>query len=745
MYSASKSEVIEYSLEIDYMMFGPEKYEATSMAINNQIPAPLLKFTVGDTARIEVTNKMDVETSVHWHGLLLPNFQDGVPYLTTPPILPGETFIYEFPLLHSGTYWYHSHTGLQEQLGIYGPIIIEDRDYSEPIGGDHAIVFSDWTDENPNTILKNLRRGNEWYNIKKGTAIPLLEVIWEGALGAQIDFWSQRMESMDIADIYYPSFLTNGRKIYSIPKTIGKTRLRFVNASASTQFWVSMGMAGDIVALDGVDIEPVRQDSFFIAIAETYDIVLDLPMDNTIEIKAMAQDGSGFTSLFIGQGPDTLRPDGPFPPDQIDMMKKMSKMDMQMGAPAMKYNPEEENPQELMREWGMEHSSMEENIPKSKSSNKVTIGNNIHSGHNYHDTLKPHASIISDSTMISMNHSAMFAEYGYDKFRSRDSSEIKPKAPIRKILLNLTGNMWRYIWSMNGVPLAETDKIKIKKGEIVQITLNNLTMMHHPMHLHGHFFRVLTKQGSFSPLKHTVNIPPMNTTTIEFSANADGDWFFHCHVLYHMKGGMARILSYGTPRDKRLTDFPVDNLTKSGDELYTWGTLIGQSNMAAIEFTSSDIRNQWNLELEYSYNRNGEADISYERYLSDYFRLFIGANAENPKRDSLYKLRDLDAVAVIGMRWLTPYLMDLDIRLDHLLRPEVRLAREIYIIPYVFLEGELEYRIDFGILGDSNSENGFEQDLDWGVSTEIILSRDFSLRAGFDNRFGWGGGLLYRL
>ena len=261
----AQNDTIDYQLTIDEEKLSPAGKEVMSMTVNGSVPGPTLRFTEGDYGRITVTNNMKVETSVHWHGLLLPNFQDGVPYLTTPPIGPDTTFQYFFPLKQSGTYWYHSHTMLQEQSGVYGSIVIEPKKKTLDYDRDLVLVLSDWTNQKPMNVLRNLKRGNEWYNIKKGTATPLSRVIGRGAFGAQLNFWRQRMEAADIADIYYDAFLTNGQQTQSYPgfKPGEKVRIRIINASASSQFWMTFG--GDdplLVAADGLDVVPVKQNIY---------------------------------------------------------------------------------------------------------------------------------------------------------------------------------------------------------------------------------------------------------------------------------------------------------------------------------------------------------------------------------------------------------------------------------------------------------------------------------------------------
>lgn len=727
-----------YTLSIKKDMVNNAEKPVPAMTVNGTIPGPTLTFQEGGYAIIYVKNEMDVETSVHWHGILLPNFFDGVPYLTTPPILPGETQKYEFPLKQSGTYWYHSHTMLQEQSGVYGSIVIEPKEKKLEYDSDLVILLSDWTNQKAMNVLRNLKRGNEWYNIKKGTATPLNQVIARGGFGAQMNFWKQRMEGADIADIYYNAFLNNGLPITEYPdlKPGEKVRVRFINGSASSQYWLTFGVKDPLlVSADGLDVEPVIHNKTFIAIAETYDFIITIPESGKIEIRATAQDGSGQTSAYLGNGKILSAPDVPRP-DKIGMMMQMAKMDMKMGAPAMKFNPSEEEPDEMEEKWGMhmeekmnmdemDHSEMEK-LPKPKDHSQMEMNSNM------------------EASMGKMPGMDMFAEYNYNYLKSPEKTSFPADEPVNEVLLNLTGNMWRYIWSMNGVPLAEADKIKIEGGKVTRITLNNLTMMHHPMHLHGHFFRVVNDQGEYSPLKHTVNIPPMQKITIEFEGTEEGDWFFHCHVLYHMMGGMARVFSYDTPRDPRLKEFPLKNLIKESDEYFTWGTANVATQMIGLNLMSSNIRNQFNFDLEYGFNQNFEAVVSYERYLYDYFRVFAGVNMENELAESL---EEINTTAMVGFRFLTPYLFDLDVRLDSKLRPEFRISREIMIFPRTSIFANYEYQMDFGwidSLAESRENSTYKGETTWSAGASYIFSRNFSIMGSYDNRFGAGGGLTIR-
>jgi len=715
--------VKEYNLTIvqNEMTLGGVK--AKAMTINGGIPGPVLEFTIGDLAIINVINKMDVETSVHWHGIILPNFFDGVPYLTTPPIKPGTTFQYRIPINQSGTYWYHSHTMLQEQKGAYGSIVIQPIEKTLEYDKDLVVVFSDWTNEKPMNVLRNLKRGNEWYQIKKGTAVPLSKAIAQGGFAAQLKMWRDRMEGADIADIYYPAFLSNGKKLANYPvfKPGEKVRLRLINASASTYYWMDFGAGNPmVVASDGVDVQPVHKNRFLFAIAETYDVIVTIP-EGKLEIIATAQDGSGHTAIHLGSGklfPAKLIDR----PDKVAMMKQMAKMDMKMGAPALIGNKKKKTPEFLMNKYGMEMNMDMDN-------------DEMDMRHMNHNTMQ------EKDTTGDFSHKERMTNFNYNFLEATEKTTFNPDIPVNEILLNLTGNMNRYVWSLNGIPLSEADKIKIKGGEITRIALNNLSMMHHPMHLHGHFFRVINENGEHSPLKHTVNVPPMQKVTIEFYNEEYGDWFFHCHILYHMMGGMARVFSYDTPRDERMEDFSIQELIDETDHYYSWGLAQLGSNFSELRLTSSNIRNEFDLRVESDYNWNSEIEFSYNRYLNDWVRIYAGVNSENKIPDSYDKF---NTVGLVGVKYFTPYMFNIDVSIDHQLRPRLRVDKEILLFPRFFLEGEYEYRADFGWVNDFEDNTSFKGEDEWLIRASYIVSRNFSIQANYSNLYGWGGGLSVR-
>jgi CopA family copper-resistance protein len=766
--------VKEYTLTIREEIVNKAGVAVKGMTVNGSIPGPVLEFTEGEYAIIYVKNEMKEETSIHWHGLVLPNFYDGVPYLNTPPIKPGQTLKYEFPINQSGTYWYHSHTMLQEQSGVYGSIVIHPKKETLVYDKEVVLMLSDWTNEKPMNVLRNLKRGNEWYGIRKGTSTPLNKVIARGAFGAQLDFWRQRMGGADVADVYYPAFLINGKQTIEYPdfKPGEKVRVRVINGGASTSFWMTFGGEDPVlVSSDGHDVVPVVKNKTFIGVSETYDFIVTIPEDGKIEYRIMAQDGSGTASAFLGSGKILAAQVVPRP-DKIGMMQKMAKMDMKMGAHALKYRPKKDERFKIKEEYGMQmdmskdpamkgmdmnHSKMEGmekddikqkqmDMPKDPAKEGMEMDHSKMEGMKKDDMQEE--VVTADSAKkdnmegeMKMEGMDLFSEYNYDYLRSPVKTNYSADAPVKEILLNLTGNMQRYIWSMNGVPLAETDKIKIEGGQVTRITLNNLTMMHHPMHLHGHFFRVINENGDYSPLKHTVNVPPMGNVTIEFYGSEYGDWFFHCHILYHMMGGMARVFSYDTPRDTRMKGFPVSELVAETNRYYSWGMVDAASHFTALRLTASNLRNQFNVSMEYGWNKNLEGEVTYERYLHDYLRVFGGVNIENDKEDSF---DSFNTTAVVGIRFLTPYLFALDARIDNELRPRISLGRSIMIFPKFSVFGYYEYRLDLGLVNDLPVAKEYTSDTVWSAGAEYMLSRNVSLMGSYDNRFGAGGGLSVR-
>jgi len=712
----TKGDTVIYRLTIGYRAVNFTGRSKKAMVINNSLPAPVLYFKEGQTAVIHVTNKMDVESSIHWHGILLPNFQDGVPYLTTPPILPGKTHTYKFRLKQSGTYWYHSHTGLQEQRGLYGAIVIEPK--QKKLSYDHnlAVVLSDWTDEDPHEVMRTLKRRSERYSIKKKMTQSLIQVITQKALMAQFKMWSQRMPGMDISDVYYPAFLLNGKKEQNYPDfKAGETiRLRVINASASTYFWLTFGgQSPRLVSADGVDVHPVPVQKVFHAIGETYDFLVTIPQEQALELRATAQDGSGTATAVIGKGEILKAPLLP-KPDLFQQMKEMAK-----------HHSGSHSGHGVKRE---KHGDQEKDFKRHKKG--------IHE-----EKMAKHENYIQHQPEL----------FSYHQLKSL--KKTVSKNPIREIKLDLTGNMWRYVWSMNNKVLSEVDKIQIKKGERLRIVLDNKTMMHHPMHLHGHFFRVLNSQGEYSPLKHTVDVPPMESVTIEFDPDEVGDWFFHCHVLYHMMGGMARVFSHSSQRDDRLKNYPASRIINDDSHWYKWAEISVMSHQMDGELIASNTRNKILLEgafswfdHKYGWHKNFEVSASYERFTSEFFRLYTGLEMENTGKEKLSGLSGLkhsDTSVQFGFRYLLPYFIGLGMNLDHKIRWKMELDYELLLFPRLELFSDWSIKVDFGLFKDSAKTVTWDQE--WSAGFEYILSKSFSFVGSYSNHFGWGTGLNLKL
>lgn len=521
---AQSQETVRYHLTVTDTLVNFAGKDKRAIAVNGTIPMPTLHFIEGDTAEIIVHNQLKESSSLHWHGLYVPNSEDGVPYLTQKPIEPGETHTYRFPIIQNGTHWYHSHSGLQEQIGMYGSLTIQKRkgDPSFRPGIDdlptEEIILSEWTNTKPESVHRMLHSGNDWGAIKKGASQSYSEAIKKGHFRTKFTNEWKRMLAMDVSDVYYDAFLWNGNLNggTNAYKPGDKIRLRIANGGASSYFWLSYaGGKITVVANDGNDVEPVEVDRLIIGVSETYDLVIEIPEAGAYEFLATPEDRSGSTSAFFGSGPiiKALRWGAldyfegmAMMNDMMNMDGSMDNMGMEMSLQQMDMNtvmyPEISGSSEMKMHAGMDHSKHSMN---------------------------------SDEKMVTLN---------YGMLRSPNPTTLPNKANIRELHFELTGNMNRYVWSMDNKVLAESEKIKIEKGENVRIILTNNSMMRHPMHLHGHDFRVLNGQGEFAPLKNVLDILPMETDTLEFNANVEGDWFFHCHILYHMMAGMNRVFSY---------------------------------------------------------------------------------------------------------------------------------------------------------------------------------------------------------
>jgi len=521
--------VVRYDLYVQDTIVNFTGKSRRAIAVNGMIPMPTLTFTEGDTAEIYVHNKMKESTSLHWHGLWLPNTEDGVPYVTQMPIEPNTTYLYRFPLIQNGTHWYHSHSGLQEQIGMYGSFIInkrlDDKKFRKGIDDlpTIPIILSEWTDYDPDNVHRMLHNATDWFAIKKGSTQSYAEAIGEGHFKTKLTNEWKRMLAMDVSDVYYDKFLINGMQDSQLREFKGgdKVRLRISNGGASSYFWLKYaGGKITVVANDGNDVEPIEVDRLLIAVSETYDVVITIPAENTaFEFLVTPEDRTKSASIFFGDGIKQLA--SPLPKLQyFEGMKMMNDM--------MKMNGD-------LDDMGMQMSLNQMDM------NVVMYPEITDQGQEHHDPNMPN---INEEDRYNGNKLSDITTLNYAMLRSPLPTNLPPSNSVKELRFELTGNMNRYVWSLNNKVISEADKILIKKGENVRIILYNGSMMRHPMHLHGHDFRLLNGQGDYAPLKNIVDIMPMETDTLEFNANAEGDWFFHCHILYHMMAGMGRIFSY---------------------------------------------------------------------------------------------------------------------------------------------------------------------------------------------------------
>ena len=516
-----------------------------AVTINGTVPAPLIRLREGQNVRIAVTNTLEEDTSIHWHGVLLPFQMDGVPGVSFPGIRPGETFVYEFPIRHAGTFWYHSHSGLQEQLGHYGPLIFDPAG-ADPVAYDreHVLVLSDWSSMHPHTMMRKLKQEAGFFNRQRLTLAGLLgEGNPEQAmpLRDRLMWGRMRMDPTDIADITGTTYtyLINGHgpqeNWTGLFRPGERVRLRVINASAMTVFNVRIpGLRMTVVQADGNDVRPVTVDEFQISVAETYDVVVEPADDRAYTIVAESVDRSG-----VGRG--TLAPrmgmSAAVPPLRPRPTLGMEDMGMagMGGASGVDHGAMGHAGGGSMAGMaGMDHGSMDMRDPANAPPDmKVGVGV---------DMIAPMPQDRTGEPGLGL------ANVGHRVLTYRDLVALKPnpdpRPPSRALEIHLTGNMERFMWSFDGRKFSEVvEPIRLARNERVRVTLVNDTMMQHPIHLHGHFFEVVNGHPGHHPLKHTVNVLPGSTVTFDLTADNPGDWAFHCHLLFHMHAGMFNVVT----------------------------------------------------------------------------------------------------------------------------------------------------------------------------------------------------------
>ena len=718
--------VVRYDLYVKDTIVNFTGKAKRAIAVNGQIPMPTLTFTEGDTAEIYVHNELNEETSLHWHGLFLPNKEDGVPNLTQMPIKPHTTHVYRFPIIQNGTHWYHSHSGLQEQIGMYGNFVMlkrpNDKTFRKGIDDlpTVPIVLSEWTDYKPENVHRMLHNATDWFAIKKNATQSYGEAIKAGHFKTKLKNEWKRMLAMDVSDVYYDKILMNGSPSTNIKSIEGKqlkagdkVRFRISNGGASSYFWLTYaGGKITVVANDGNDVEPVEVDRLIIAVSETYDVVVTIPAENTaFEFLATTEDRTNSASYYIGNGIKQLVSPQPRL-KYFEGMKMMNDM--------MKMNGD-------LDDMGMNMSlnQMDMNVvmyPEITGDSKPKQDDK--------DPNRYNANALAD--IVTLN---------YAMLKSPEKTTL-PEAPVKVLYFELTGNMNRYVWSMNNKVVSEADKILVKKGENLRLIIYNGSMMRHPMHLHGHDFRVLNGQGENAPLKNIIDIMPMETDTLEFNANVEGDWFFHCHILYHMMSGMGRVFSYQNQQPNPLIPNPKLAQRKLFADDRKMHFMFqndiatnGNDGEIMLQNTRWSIGSEWRL--GYNDMHGYETETHVGRYLGkmQWLMPFIGFDWRYRKmgideqEKNLFgqtNTKDNRAVLSLGVNYTLPMLVrfQTEIFTDGIVR--LQLMRED--IP-------VTKRLRFAFMVNTDKE--------YMAGLNYIFSRNISVRTHYDSDMGFGAGLTF--
>ncbi|MFJ4145699.1 copper resistance system multicopper oxidase [Pseudomonas sp. NPDC089734] len=512
----------------------------TAMTINGGLPGPLLRWREGDTVTLRVKNRLKENTSIHWHGILLPANMDGVPGLSFDGIAPDGLYVYRFKVRQNGTYWYHSHSGFQEQSGVYGPLIIDARE-PEPFQyeREHVVMLTDWTDDDPASLMKNLKKQSDYYNYNKRTVGDFIHDVsekgWSKTVADRAMWAEMKMNPTDLADVSGATYtyLMNGQapdmNWTGVFKPGERIRLRFINGSSMTYFDVRIpGLKMTVVAADGLHVQPVSVDEFRIAVAETFDVIVE-PTEEAYTLFAQSMDRTGFA-----RGTLTGRPGATAPVPPLDPRPLLTMEDMGM-------------------EHGQSHDKAHGQMPGMDHGNMG--GHAMHGmSHSQTNTMQTHPETEDDNPLVDMqamktspklndpgiglrNNGRRVLTYSdlRSTFKDPDGRE-----PGRTIELHLTGHMEKFAWSFNGVKFSDAEPLKLKYGERIRVVLVNDTMMTHPIHLHGMWSDLEDEHGQFMVRKHTIDMPPGSRRSYRVTADALGRWAYHCHLLYHMEMGMFR-------------------------------------------------------------------------------------------------------------------------------------------------------------------------------------------------------------
>ncbi|TKK00956.1 copper oxidase [Pseudomonas fluorescens] len=520
----------EFELFIDQTPVNLTGRARTALTVNGSLPGPLLRWREGDTVTLRVRNRLGEPTSIHWHGILLPSTMDGVPGLSFKGIEPGGLYVYQFKVKQHGTYWYHSHSGLQEQQGVYGPLVIDPKE-PEPYTyqRDYVVMLSDWTDEDPVALMKTLKKQSDYYNLHKPTLGDFIRDVGEqgwSATAADRLMWAQmKMNPTDLADVSGETYtyLLNGQppgqNWTGVFKPGEKIRLRFINGSAMTYFDVRIpGLKMTVIAADGQPVKPVSVDEFRIAVAETYDVLVE-PVAEAYTLFAQSMDRTGYARGTLARQMGATASVPLLDPRPWLTMEDMGMGGMDHGAMA-----------DMPGMEGMDHSAMGamamQKHPASEQNNPLVDM----------QAMNPVPKLDDPGIGLRNNGRRVLT---YADLRSA-FEDPDGRDPSRTVELHLTGHMEKFAWSFNGVKFSDAEPLQLTYGERVRVVLINDTMMAHPIHLHGLWSDLEDENGQFQVRKHTIDMPPGSRRSYRVTADALGRWAYHCHLLYHMEMGMFR-------------------------------------------------------------------------------------------------------------------------------------------------------------------------------------------------------------
>ncbi|KTB98789.1 copper resistance system multicopper oxidase [Pseudomonas syringae] len=561
----------EYDLSIGEMPVNITGKRRTAMAINGGLPGPLLRWKEGDTVTLRVRNRLDAATSIHWHGIILPPNMDGVPGLSFAGIEPGGVYVYQFKVQQNGTYWYHSHSGFQEQVGVYGPLVIEAKE-PEPFKYDreHVVMLTDWTDEDPVSLMRTLKKQSDYYNFHKRTVGDFVNDVADKGWAATVadrKMWAEmKMNPTDLADVSGATYtyLLNGQapnmNWTGLFRPGEKLRLRFINGSAMTYFDIRIpGLKMTVVASDGQYVNPVEVDELRIAVAETFDVIVE-PTAEAYTVFAQSMDRTGYArgTLAVREGLVAQVP--PLDPRPLVTMDDMGMGGMDHGSMGSMDSGADDGMQTMSSMGGnsmpaMDHSKMStmqgmdhgamSGMDHGSMGGMGGMGGMVMQSHPASEKNNPLVDMQAMSPTAKLNDPGLGLRNNGRKvltYADLKSTFEDPdgREPSRTIELHLTGHMEKFAWSFDGIKFADAQPLVLKYGERVRIVLVNDTMMTHPIHLHGMWSDLEDEEGNFRVRKHTIDMPPGSKRSYRVTADALGRWAYHCHLLYHMEMGMFR-------------------------------------------------------------------------------------------------------------------------------------------------------------------------------------------------------------